>query len=134
MSRHNPMPEEFAERLRRKNSTPPVTYTGNELRAKVFPPVRWAIPGMLAEGVTLFGGREKMGKSWLALGLCVATATGEYALGTKRVEQGESLFLSLEDNERRLQERILTLTDEATDLSGFHYTWEWARVDDGGAE
>jgi AAA domain len=128
------MPEEFAERLHRKNSTPPVTYTGNELRAKVFPPVRWAIPGILAEGVTLFGGREKMGKSWLALGLCVATATGGYALGKKRVEQGESLFLSLEDNERRLRERIVTLTDEDTDLSMFHYTSEWTRVDEGGAE
>jgi hypothetical protein len=128
-------PEEavrILDEARRKKT--PTTYTGNELRDKVFPPVRWAIPGILAEGVTLFGGREKMGKSWLAFGLCIAVATGGYALGKRRVEQGEALYLSLEDNERRLQERVLTLADKDTDLSKLHYRTEWSRVDDGGAE
>ena len=117
-----------------RKPNPPVTQTGNELRAKVFAPVRWAIPKILAEGVTLFGGREKMGKSWLALGLGIAVATGGYALGKRPVEQGESLYLSLEDNERRLQERILMLADMGTDLGGFHYAQAWDRVDEGGAE
>jgi RecA-family ATPase len=112
----------------------PVTQTGDELRQKVFAPIRWAIPDILAEGVTLFGGREKMGKSWLALGLCIAVATGGYALGKKKVEKGESLFLSLEDNERRLQERLLQLADEKTPLNNLHYSHEWNRVDEGGEE
>jgi AAA domain len=120
--------------VRRRNVLPPVTHTGNELRSKVFPPVRWAMPEMLAEGVTLFGGREKMGKSWLALGLCIATATGGYALGKVSVERGESLYISLEDNERRLQDRLKTLTSEDTDLGMFHYADEWLRSDEGGTE
>jgi hypothetical protein len=134
------IPVEIAEELglkndhRRRNVPPPITHTGNELRDKVFPPVRWAIPGMLAEGVTLFGGREKMGKSWLALGLCIATATGGYALGKVPVEQGQSLFISLEDNERRLQDRVETLTSGDTDLGLFHYADHWLRSDEGGQE
>lgn len=134
------IPAEISEELglkdgqRRRSVPPPITHTGNELRSKVFPPVRWAIPGMLAEGVTLFGGREKMGKSWLALGLCIATATGGYALGKVPVEQGESLYISLEDNERRLQDRVITLTGEDTDLGMFHYADGWLRSDEGGTE
>jgi AAA domain len=126
----------LAERNGRKRRSvpPPITHTGNELRSKVFPPVRWAIPGMLAEGVTLFGGREKMGKSWLALGLCIATATGGYALGKVPVEQGESLYISLEDNERRLQDRVNTLTGGDTDLSMLHYADGWLRSNEGGTE
>jgi hypothetical protein len=134
------IPAEISEELGLKNGhrqrsvPPPITHTGNELRQKVFPPVRWAIPEMLAEGVTLFGGREKMGKSWLALGLCIATATGGYALGKVPVEQGESLYISLEDNERRLQDRVKTLTDEDTDLDMLHYAAGWLRSDEGGTE
>jgi hypothetical protein len=117
---------------RRQSVPPPITHSGNELRSRVFPPVRWAIPEMLAEGVTLFGGREKMGKSWLALGLCIATATGGHALGKVPVEQGESLYISLEDNERRLQDRVKTLTGEDTDLGMLHYADGWLRSDEGG--
>ncbi len=109
--------------------------TGEDLMLKEFQPVKWAVPGVVPEGVTLFGGREKMGKSWLALGLCIAVATGGYALGKKQVEQGESLYLSLEDNERRLQRRLRTLLqDEETDLSDFHYSTEWLRSDNGGID
>jgi hypothetical protein len=124
----------IVEDYRRKRATPPATSTGNDLRTKVFPPVRWAIPEMLAEGVTLFGGREKMGKSWLALGLSIAVATGGRALGKKPVEQGESLFLSLEDNERRLQDRLRTLCSEDTDLGKLHYATEWSRLNECGVE
>ena len=75
-----------------------------------------------------------MGKSWLALGLCIATATGGYALGKVPVEQGESLYISLEDNERRLQDRVKTLTDEDTDLCLLHYAEGWLRSDEGGTQ
>src|SRR5215211_4233030 len=95
-----------------RNANTPLTFTGNELRAKEFPPVSWTVPDILPTGVTLFGGREKMGKSWLAFGLCIAVATGGYALGSKRVEQGDALFLSLEDGERRLYDRIGKLADK----------------------
>jgi RecA-family ATPase len=126
-----PMPVDIRERVENQG---PITFNGNYLRDKVFPPVRWAIPDMLAEGVTLFGGREKMVKSWLAMGLCIAVATGGHALGKKPVEEGDSLYLSLKDNERRLQDRITALTDKATDLRRFHYRCNWARIGEGGGQ
>jgi hypothetical protein len=111
---------------------PPVTFTGNQLRDKEFPPVTWAVPDLLPAGVTLFGGREKMGKSWLTFSLCIAVSTGGYALGKVPVEQGDALYLSLEDPERRLSKRIGRLAGEDTDLGRFHYATDWAPMDRGG--
>ena len=112
----------------------PVTFTGNELRNKEFPPIKWAVPDLLPAGVTLFGGREKMGKSWLGFSLGIAVATGGYALGKIPVEQGDALYLSLEDPERRLYKRIRRLAREDTDLARFHYTTKWNPADRGGVE
>src|SRR5215208_4631364 len=119
---------------RREARKAPETFTGEHLRSKEFPPITWAVPDMLPTGVTLFGGREKMGKSWLAFSLCIAVATGGVALGTKRVPQGDALYLSLEDGERRLHRRIHKLAEPDTDLSRLHYRTEWESVDRGGIE
>jgi RecA-family ATPase len=51
-------------------------------------------------------GKPKLGKSWLALSLAEAIAAGGVAFGVKRVEQGKTLYLALEDNHRRLQGRL----------------------------
>ncbi len=80
-----------------------------DLLRKELPPVRYVVPGYIAEGLTVLAGRPKLGKSWLALDLAVAVATGGAALGSIRVEQGDVLYLALEDNERRLQKRLMQL-------------------------
>lgn len=77
-----------------------------DLMAKQLPDVRYIVPGYIAEGLTLLGGKPKLGKSWLLLGIAIAVATGGYALGSVEVEQGDVLYLALEDNERRLQRRL----------------------------
>ena len=64
------------------------TFTAAELTSWELPEARWAVPGILPEGVSLLVGKPKLGKSWLALGLCVATASGGAALGKIHVEQG----------------------------------------------
>lgn len=69
-------------------------------------PMRWAVPGLVPEGLTLLAGAPKRGKSWLALDLCLAVASGGLALGTERVAQGSALYLALEDGDRRLHERV----------------------------
>lgn len=95
-----------------KGSEPPQkktslkTFTARELGTKEFPPQRWAIPDLIPEGLTILGGRPKIGKSWFALNLAVAGATGGMALAKIQVEQGEVLYLALEDTPRRLKERL----------------------------
>jgi len=85
--------------------------TAADLEDKEFPPLKWAVPGLLTEGLTILAGRPKRGKSWLGLGLALAVASGGTALGKIKVERGDSLYLALEDNERRLQNRLSRIKD-----------------------
>src|SRR5215203_672216 len=112
----------------------PETFTAADLMALELPEVRWAVPDIIPEGVTLLAGKPKLGKSWLTLGLGVATATGGVALGTKRVERGECLYLALEDNRRRLQKRLAKLLAGGPAPEGLHIALEWPQLDDGGAK
>ncbi len=80
-----------------------------DLMATTFPVPRWAVPGIIAEGVTVLGGPPKIGKSWFSYGLAVAVATGGKALGRIDVVQGDVLYLALEDTPRRLQNRLATI-------------------------
>lgn len=110
------------------------TITAADLMAMKLPPPTWIVPGMLPEGVTLLAGKPKLGKSWMALGLGVAVATGGVALGTKRVEQGSCLYLALEDNVRRLQKRLGKLLNGGEAPENLHFHTDWQRLDDGGVE
>lgn len=87
------------------------TITAADLEDKEFPPLKWAVPGLLTEGLTILAGRPKRGKSWLGLGLALAVASGGTALGKLKVERGDALYLALEDNERRLQNRLSRIKD-----------------------
>lgn len=81
-------------------------WSAAELGIIDFPPMRWAVDGILPEGLSLLVGAPKVGKSWLAMDIAVAVASGRSALGQKPVEQGPVLYLALEDNGRRLQSRL----------------------------
>jgi hypothetical protein len=109
-------------------------FTAAELMAEELPPVRWVVPGLLPEGVTLLAGKPKLGKSWLALGLGIAVASGGIALGTKQVECGDVLYLALEDNPRRLQGRLGKMLAGGAAPGRLHIATEWPRMDEGGAE
>lgn len=85
--------------------------TASELMQKSFPEPRWAIPGILPEGLNILGGKPKKGKSILALNICLDIALGKQALGNIHVEEGSVLYFALEDNHRRLQERIAMMLD-----------------------
>jgi hypothetical protein len=81
-------------------------WAADDLMATEFPPPRWAVPGVLCEGVNLFCGPPKVGKSWMALGLGLSIASGRAALGTIDVDPGPVLYLALEDTPRRLKSRM----------------------------
>jgi RecA-family ATPase len=67
------------------------------------------VPDILVEGLTLFAGKPKIGKSWLLLHAALAVAKGGFTLGDLHCIQGDVLYCALEDNERRLQSRITKL-------------------------
>lgn len=89
-----------------RGDTRRTSWTAAELMATDFPEPRWAVPGVVAEGLNLLAGAPKGGKSWLTLGLGVSVAMGGKALGRIDVEQGQALVLALEDTPRRLKSRL----------------------------
>jgi predicted transcriptional regulator len=106
--------------------------TAEDLMSTVFDPIKWVVSNYITEGCTLLVGRPKLGKSWLALQTALAVSTGGNVLGEK-CEMGDALYCALEDNERRLHERIRKLTQggERKCLSRLTYTTEMPRLDKG---
>lgn len=84
--------------------------SGSWLDAQTFPPLSWAVPGIVPEGFGLFTGPPKSGKSWATLGVILAVAAGGCAFGKVPVGHPRPvLLLALEDGNRRLQDRCRRL-------------------------
>lgn len=111
-----------------KASRPPmVIRDGSWLNAYQPPPITWAVPQLIPEGMALVAGSVKMGKSWLVLGICLTLASGAQPLGT--LEPGPVrpvLYLALEDSDRRMKERCAEL-GYAMVPEAFSYTTECQR-------
>lgn len=90
------------------------TKTCEEIMETPYAPMDYIIDGLLASGLYILAGAPKVGKSWLALDMCLNVARGESVLG-RETHSGEVLFLCLEDNYTRIQNRIYELTDEPTE-------------------
>ncbi|GLZ02435.1 AAA family ATPase [Actinoplanes sp. NBRC 103695] len=102
-------PDDAAELLSGDQERPArirTAWTAADIMAMTFAPPKWAVPGVLSEGVNLLCGPPKVGKSWMSLGLGVDVACGGKAFGSIPVERGPVLYLALEDTARRLQNRL----------------------------
>ncbi len=109
------------------------TFSALELQSKEFAPVQWIAPGLIPEGLTLFCGKPKLGKSWAALDLAFAVAEGGQFLGTI-CDQGDVLYLALEDNQRRLKDRLTKIQPSVEWPSRLKFAVEAHRVDQGGLQ
>src|SRR5437588_8318399 len=105
-----------------------------DLVAREFREPKWAIPQIVAEGLTLLAGKPKTGKSWAALDFAVAVAGGYNALGNIECEQGDVLLLALEDNDRRLHQRLKAVLQGQPAPAALHIATQWHRADDGGLD
>ena len=70
-----------------------------------FEPRQEPVKNLIAEGLTLFCGPSKLGKSWFVLDMCCSVSTGRPFLGRETL-QGDVLYLALEDTQKRLQSRL----------------------------
>ena len=89
-----------------------------EIMTTVYKPIEFVIDGLIAQGLYILAGAPKVGKSWLALEMCLSIAKGEKVLGLK-TSQGTALYLCLEDSYARIQNRLYELTDEPTEMLYF---------------
>ena len=78
------------------------------LMTEDIPPLKFAVKPILPEGLVCIAGRPKAMKSWQMLKLCFCVENGLNYLGHE-VEQGNALYLALEDSKRRLKERTFKL-------------------------
>lgn len=109
------------------------TFTAADLQQRRFPPVRWIVPDILPEGLTLLCGKPKLGKSWLALDMACAVAGGGDVLG-RTCDPAPVLYLAMEDNQRRLQKRLHRLREQDHWPGDLHLATEAPRLDAGGLQ
>src|SRR5579871_5682190 len=84
----------------------PQGVTAAELQGMTFPAILWVVTGYIGPGLTVLAGKPKLGKSWLALAIAVAVATGGVVLGARQCARGAVLYAALEDPARRLRDRL----------------------------
>jgi len=94
---------------------------GNTLMAQKYEPLQFAVEKILPHGLFILAGSGKIGKSWLSLDLCVNVATGG-RLWEFSSEQGDVLYLALEDNFPRLQDRLNKIEAASIDISRLKLT------------
>ena len=81
------------------------TVSYNELMEETLPSRKTVIDGLLSTGVYLLVGAPKIGKSFLVALIAYRVSTGTDLWGY-RVHGGTVLYLALEDDKKRLQERM----------------------------
>lgn len=94
------------------------TINAEELLSYPLPPIRFIIDGLLPQGLHILAGAPKIGKSWLALALCLCVSKGE-PLWSFTTKPCSVLYLCLEDSYQRIRCRLLDLTEDAPDTLHF---------------
>jgi hypothetical protein len=109
------------------------TLSASTLMNMHFSPVNYVVPDVLVEGLTLFAGKPKIGKSWLLLHAANAIAEGGTTLGGLKCAEGDVLYCALEDNPRRLQSRMKALFGKSRKWSErLDFVTEMPRLAEGG--
>ena len=88
------------------------TIDADSLQSTAYEPVSFVVDDLLPLGLHLLAGAPKIGKSWLALWLCLCAAQGK-PLWTFATHPCEVLYLCLEDSFQRIQSRLFDLTEDA---------------------
>ncbi|HEX4203156.1 MAG TPA: AAA family ATPase [Ktedonobacteraceae bacterium] len=104
------------------------------LMSMELPETRWAVPGLLPEGLIVLAGKQKMGKSFLLLNIGLAVARGGKVMGVVLADQGRALYLALEDGHKRLQDRLRIMLDGSEAPDTLDLATEWDKLDAGGVD
>ena len=99
--------------VRMSNTVQPLeAISAQDLLEMPLPSVPWIVEDLIGTGLNLLVGDPKIGKSWFVLQLALCVNKGLPFLDHATCETGV-LYLCLEDTQKRIQERLFKLTDEA---------------------
>jgi AAA domain len=118
----------------KKSSLPPPETLTDLIAADIPPPIQ-LFDGLMHEGMLLFGGKSKRGKSWLMFDLAIALAVGRACFRHFLCEEPRPvLYLALEDGRARLQSRAKAIQPNLTTANAFHLRYNFPALEDGGIE
>ena len=138
---HTWLAQELKRARRKANGTArtadgvPVPEYGDDLLAATIPPPRPIVEGLLHEGMLLFGGKSKRGKSWLMLDLALAVATGNPVWQHFPTREPQPvLYLALEDGRGRIQRRLRAIQPGIQTTGKLQLLYDFPLLNDGGIE
>ncbi len=112
----------------------PQIITASDLIGKDFQPTDFIVRGILPKGLTIAAGPPKSGKSLLFLMLAVTVAAGRNLLGIFKTYPCGVLYISLEDDQKRLQRRLVSMTAENPVGNSLFVADSWTHPDQDGVE
>lgn len=101
-----------------------------ELREKVIPEPFWIIEDLLPEGLAMLTAASKIGKSWLAQQICIEAARGGKVFD-KQTNKCSTVYLALEDSDRRIQSRLNIYLKSEPTPPNYKYHIEAPTIDTG---
>ena len=93
------------------------------------------VDGLLNEGMILFGGKPKRGKSWLMLDLALSVGIGSPVWRHFPVPEPQPvLYIGLEDGRDDIRERLFAIQPGITDTGKLEFLYSFPRLNEGGLE
>ena len=109
--------------------------SATDLLKSTFTPLKWLAAGLIHEGNIIFAGKSKRGKSWIALNIAVALATGQEVFGHYEVPAAVKVaYCALEDGPRRVYRRLTQMEAHTHDLSKLDILFKMPSFQEGGIE
>lgn len=104
--------------------------SANELILSDIEPPNWIIPNILPQGLAILCASSKVGKSWMALQMCMAVSEGENFLNYPTIKNG-CLYLALEDSYYRLKDRLSKMRPDSLFSKEFYLGIKAQNMDSG---
>ena len=97
--------------------------SAKEIMNMKFPKIKWAVPDILPEGLSILASKPKIGKSIMAMNIGLSITTENKVMDHIEADYGPVIYLALEDTTKRLNNRLETmLVDQSAPGNLFFYT------------
>ena len=118
-----------------QSASHPEPQSATDLLAEPIAPPLSIVEDLMHEGMLLFGGKSKRGKSWLMLDLALAVATGGRVWRHFPVAEPQPvLYLALEDGKARIQRRVRAIQPDIEAADHLHLLYDFPLLSDGGID
>lgn len=124
---------ETKEAIKETSSTSTIkSINAKELLSMKIEAPHTVVDNMICQGVTIYAGAPKVGKSWSCLDLCISVCKGQAFLGFA-TNKCDCSYFALEDSWYRLQNRLKKVLSgkDVTDIENFHLQLYCSPLDNG---